>query len=616
MSEHRNKSAKKKPSKAQYGRDGQRIETRGRPRKQVPNLAAKHWRTVQAEEQATPKLLAIQSSIEESFGSMRGFLRAWSENAALKTKRDSFMLGGAREMIELWMPIVLGLEEGRLEQLIISQFHAYLSTEVEELMREQGSILCYVGERGANLNQARALNGRITGGLDEMVVYVKDKAPNLWKVCELVGVGEVAKSKTPMVVLSAILGLVNNRNQKVNAYQTMIGAFLYANHIPKSGLEVLQGLGVCCSYVHLNQCMKQMAEVVKSEMSALAKQRPMKIVLDNVNQMVGIRDGCSTRQSLMDNSTGGFACPVRGLEFSGMRSIPKAWKVIGGRVNLDPANLGPIEEALNYMSSFRKFQLFSILQQDIGDQLPATNGNIYKLLVVERMHAAKEAIFPLGLMRSEQASAQGNLDGIDSLGRQGEEIQKLRESDVPGEDFSGVTALLGPFHIGMNFKKAMLKQHLGVKDGSLPGSLFAFNKKLRRQYIDETASNYWNCIDFTRDSLEAVLRGLMVFKGGCENWEQFQVRVKRKEIDWVLVVEEVDALLEYCYVPLSRGRPEAERDEIFENILLFARQEMEFRAYYKATRMGDVGAMEYILQLWGPQFLGDLIPSVYFKLRN
>ncbi|RPB23115.1 hypothetical protein L211DRAFT_839087 [Terfezia boudieri ATCC MYA-4762] len=68
MSEHLQKSAKKRPSRAQYGRDGQRIEIR------VPNLAAKHWRTIQAEEQAVPKSLATQSTIEESFESIRGLV--------------------------------------------------------------------------------------------------------------------------------------------------------------------------------------------------------------------------------------------------------------------------------------------------------------------------------------------------------------------------------------------------------------------------------------------------------------------------------------------------------------------------------------------------------------
>lgn len=53
----------------------------------------------------------------------------------------------------------------------------------------------------------------------------------------------------------------------------------------------------------------------------------------------------------------------------------------------------------------------------------------------------------------------------------------------------------------------------------------------------------------------------------------------------------------------KRVQDDSCRDRVLENILLFARRELEFRAYYKAIRHGDVGAMELLLQLWGPQFL-------------
>lgn len=42
---------------------------------------------------------------------------------------------------------------------------------------------------------------------------------------------------------------------------------------------------------------------------------------------------------------------------------------------------------------------------------------------------------------------------------------------------------------------------------------------------------------------------------------------------------------------------------MLENVLLFARQELEYRAFYTSLRKGDVGAMELLLQLWCPQFL-------------
>ncbi|KAF8432292.1 hypothetical protein BGX38DRAFT_1276825 [Terfezia claveryi] len=108
-----------------------------------------------------------------------------------------------------------------------------------------------------------------------------------------------------------------------------------------------------------------------------------------------------------------------------------------------------------------------------------------------------------------------------------------------------------------------------------------------------------------KDSLDAVLRELLVTKACYENWEQLRVCVKSNECNWEALIEEVDSLLEYYYIPLARAKKDEEYDRVFENILLFTRQELEFQAYYKATRLGDVGAMEYLLQFLGPQFLGS-----------
>lgn len=45
------------------------------------------------------------------------------------------------------------------------------------------------------------------------------------------------------------------------------------------------------------------------------------------------------------------------------------------------------------------------------------------------------------------------------------------------------------------------------------------------------------------------------------------------------------------------------RDRVKENMVLFAQQELETRAFYMSMRRGDVWAMEYVLQMWCPQFL-------------
>jgi hypothetical protein len=64
-------------------------------------------------------------------------------------------------------------------------------------------------------------------------------------------------------------------------------------------------------------------------------------------------------------------------------------------------------------------------------------------------------------------------------------------------------------------------------------------------------------------------------------------------------------MLEYSHVEGLRLRSEgANRDIVLENLVLFVRQGLELKAFYKSVRAGDVGIMEFIMELWGPQFVG------------
>ena len=596
-------------SKVSFDANGNRIEKRGRPRK-VKEVPILHWRTEKMREEQAPKLLEIQRLITESFGSMRRFLKAWMENNVTSVQRENFMQAGAVEMIEIWLPQV---DSSRIVELLVEKVESLMMAEVNELVSAQNSVLRY---------KTDGTPSRITANFEDIEAHIKERAPILWGLFEKVANG-MAKGKSSMVVLGSIMGLLNTRNQKVNAYQTLLGAFCYANNISKSGIEALAGLGICCSYRHLVYAIKEMSECVGKDMVELSRHQAMKVTLDNVNQMVGVRDRDSLRQSMMDNSTGGFVCPVRGMPESGLRFIPRAWKTAGERVKLDPVDLGPSDAALDYMAAYRRNLMWQLLEVDVGE------GEKYKLPLVEVLEDCTDKIFPLELMRSEQASVKGNQEGIDQalfgelrytkqnmaegiviVGRDQlledrvRTIQKLKEYDVPGENYQGVQASLGPLHTGMNFKKLMMRRLLGPRDGSRKGSLYYFNRKLKRQYIDEKLTNYWNLMDFTKDALEAVLRGLMVKAGGCLSWEQLRVRMKMKEIDVDEVIMKVDAQLEYSHVPILRMRADDERDRVLENILLFARMELESRAYYKAIRGGDVGAMNYILEFMGLEFLG------------
>lgn len=230
----------------------------------------------------------------------------------------------------------------------------------------------------------------------------------------------------------------------------------------------------------------------------------MLISLDNVNQMVGVREATSITTSMMVNSTGGFATPVFGIPGTDTQYIPKEWLSLGARVQLDPRMLGPSQEAVHYMISYHEYYMAELLSFHIGSKFPRAKGE-YRKPEVEVLHLVPNCIYPFELMDIEQSSIDGNLRGIsrvliEELGYSRQElmeglflvggdqllldrvrsIQRWRESDVPGEDFSFVLPILGPFHTAMNYQKSIMKYHWGNSHGKVPGSLSSFNKILRR----------------------------------------------------------------------------------------------------------------------------------------
>ena len=174
----------------------------------------------------------------------------------MKRQHKNFMVAGAEEMIRMWLP---DMKEVPVD-LLVSRVQNLVGKKIEDILKDQQSILQYNWNVNEDSSQLGYYSGQITAGLGEMEVYVHEKAPIIWEILSMVAVGDVSKEKISMVILSSILGLLNTQNQKINAYQTLIGAFLYVNHISKPGLEVLNGLGICCSYSHLNQSMKKMLE--------------------------------------------------------------------------------------------------------------------------------------------------------------------------------------------------------------------------------------------------------------------------------------------------------------------------------------------------------------------
>ena len=468
----------------------------------------------------------------------------------------------------------------------------------------------------------RSRNERnITAGLIKMELYLQKKLPLVWRICDLLSKGVTVRPNQGKVILTSIMGLLNCRNQLVNGFQTAIVVWLYANHIPKVGIEVLHELGHCSSYQHLIKVLKALAASLKVQTADWASRMARLMTLDNVNQMVGVRDTISTRAgALMVNSTCSFVTLVFGMP-KGYRFIPRDWALRGLRVNLQPSDLDPSPSAVEFMGRYCEYYLAALQDTYIGTRLPR-GANEFVKPEIEVLHLQAPGILAFDVMPIEQSTTVGNLQGIQRvltqefkysksdmadglflvggnqlLAEQVRGIQKARESDVSGEDFSGIIPILEPLHTVMNYKKMQLKHHMGEKNGSRLRSLYYMNQKLRRQYVDEKGSHFWACKDFTRDALEEVCIGLMVSDRGARNWDDFRSKVVSGVIDWRLIMTGLSKKLEYNYVDCQREQEDDERDRVYENLLLFVRSEIELTAFYKSIRNGDVGAMELELQL-------------------
>lgn len=463
--------------------------------------------------------------------------------------------------------------------------------------------------------------------MDAMEALSRSGVPVTWKMLEAVSVAVTKtitrypkarkntkcfkEKKRIRMTFSALMILFFARSQKINSFQTMMGVLMSACHTTNVGRQIIHATGFRGSYVHCTGTMQKIAKDNKASLIDWIKNHGGKMNMHNVNRKVGVRDGPGTREALIDNSTVGFVSPLTGLP-PRIRMMPCDWMKVTKRVDLEPRDLVPSAESFSIMSQWRKLAMEELLGRIMLKK------KLWKFPkpVIEETFPEITPIFPLALMDYEQASIDGNLKCIkhvlvNEMGYDDQElmegvflaggdtmlvsrvrsIRMLRETHVPGEDFKFMLPGLGPLPTVMNYMKMFLKMHLGPSDGSQVGSLMDMNKKLRRQNIDEDATNLVACPDLVKDVCEAWILELLVTNEGYITYADFRSRVALGRVKYEDACCRLEEMLCYNYVSNLRRNREEERDRVFENVLLFVRQGLEVRAFHKSMRSGDVGAM-------------------------
>ncbi|KAF8418710.1 hypothetical protein EV426DRAFT_618040 [Tirmania nivea] len=123
-----------------------------------------------------------------------------------------------------------------------------------------------------------------------MQELVRKEAPLVWQILSSIAIGPSlaieSKKNKDMIIFSAFMVLLYAKNQQINSYQTQIGVFMKACHISNSGIDMLQGTGICCNKKHVHNTMQKVVNLNKKEIRNLVKRTAFKSDIDNINKKV------------------------------------------------------------------------------------------------------------------------------------------------------------------------------------------------------------------------------------------------------------------------------------------------------------------------------------------
>lgn len=194
--------------------------------------------------------------VVEEFGTMRKFLRSWSENQETADSRNGFIGSGSKELISLWLP---KMEDGDIPSCVLDRIISICQQECCVLVQDQDSILRVSRKiqdpSDDNINELELL----PRALGDMQKLVCSEAPTVWKLLvALASEDKVFRKKGGEIkVFSSFMILLYARNQRINSYQTQMGVFLKACHMTNAGIDILQGTGFCCSEKHVHNMMSK-----------------------------------------------------------------------------------------------------------------------------------------------------------------------------------------------------------------------------------------------------------------------------------------------------------------------------------------------------------------------
>lgn len=124
---------------------------------------------------------------------------------------------------------------------------------------------------------------------DAILSLAAEKPPDLLKLLySLMDRKEGCKDSTELISLLGILAYTRHKI-KTNGLQRKVCLHLHASGTRRHGLDMLHGMGVCCSYQVINSAIKEISKKAADHVAALGQQPNVITAYDNFEYTMGVR---------------------------------------------------------------------------------------------------------------------------------------------------------------------------------------------------------------------------------------------------------------------------------------------------------------------------------------
>ncbi|GJE89205.1 hypothetical protein PsYK624_053000 [Phanerochaete sordida] len=469
-----------------------------------------------------------------------------------------------------------------------------------------------------------------------------------------------------LIVLTALLMLLNAKNQRFTGFQKLVGTWLFGNSASHEVYAVLGRMGLCVAYTTTLDLLRDLSAATKLSLRRFALDRRFMLVYDNINRMLRVWDPELGQKDRMDSGTAAMLVLLQDCDVNKSLDVQRLEdaRAANNRANLTVDVLhrrikwNELKQTMAvHVLSFlvHEVEALTHLQASLTLRLRTT-------LAIHRMSSnRKSVIIPMATSDHDEGTSGGNQKVIDDLmlrqlGMTAEEASKM--VTVIGGDQSTVEKirtlkkflaecphrysrlgwvlpLIQLWHMGWADLERVLKTHWGP-DHSADPSTFAFmNELLGRKVKNVKRPDFYPAQGLVFDTLRAdvldVWRVMLEADDLAAYFHENPAAISEdlllRKADEIVIkymahpgyiraqcTGNEDGYFPQSNVPEASGArsdtaasPEAASatDDVLANAILRMRDSMLHYEFQSSNSDGDIGRAMNVMAVWTFTFCGS-----------